>query len=123
MTIGNYMTDKTPKLYLSRRNLLALLSKLDRDDAGEKTECSIIKHQLPTAAYKQTMKEIMVVAVQDDEYYIDRPAPSEMHPADEVTARIIGAQLDALPILIEAVKRLPDAAAVLRAWDRARMPR
>jgi hypothetical protein len=31
------------RVYLTRRNLLALLSKLDRAAAGENTECTILK--------------------------------------------------------------------------------
>jgi hypothetical protein len=79
------LTDRTPKLYLSRRNLLALLSKLDRDAAGEHTACTLIKHQQPTSAYQQTMKEIAVIAVQDEDYYgaQERPA-GEVHPSDEI---------------------------------------
>lgn len=79
------ITEKTPKLYLSRRNLLALLSKLDRDAAGEHTVCTLIKHQQPSPAYQQTMKEIAVIAVQDEDYYgiQDRPA-GEVYPSDEV---------------------------------------
>lgn len=76
---------KTPKLYLSKRNLLALLSKLDRDAKGEHTFCSIIKHKRPSPEYQQTMKEIMVIAVQDEEYYTTQErSAGEMHPDDEV---------------------------------------
>ena len=78
------ITDKTPKIYLSRRNLLALLSKLDRDAAGESTQCAIVKHQQPSPQYQQTMKSIMVVAVQDEDYYTAQARPAgEMHPDDE----------------------------------------
>lgn len=78
------ITDKTPKLYLSRRNLLALLSKLDRDVAGEHTACTLIKVQQPSPAYQQTMKEIAVIAVQDDDYYGTQNRPAgEVHPSDE----------------------------------------
>ena len=78
------ITEQTPKVYLSRRNLLALLSKLDRDEVGEKTECTIIKQQQPSPAYRQTMKQIAVIAVQDDEYYgSQNRGAGEMHPADE----------------------------------------
>jgi hypothetical protein len=70
------------KLYLSKRNLLALLSKLERDEKGDDTACAIIKHQQPEPAYQQTMKTIMVIAVQDAEYYNTRSA-GEMHPDDE----------------------------------------
>ena len=72
------------KIYLTRRNLLTLLSKLDRDDAGEKTECSIIKYKQPVAAYQQTMDSIMVIAVQDDEYYSAQNRTfGDVHPSDD----------------------------------------
>lgn len=79
-------TDKMPKIYLSERNLRILLSKLQRDAAGDATACSIIKHQQPNqTAYNQTMKSIMVIAVQDDEYYqAQYRTAGEMHPADEM---------------------------------------
>lgn len=78
------ITDNTPKIYLSRRNLMALLSKLDRDAAGESTYCSIIKYQQLSPHYKQTMKVIMVTAVQDEDYYTDQArSAGEMHPDDE----------------------------------------
>ena len=77
-------TDRTPKVYLSRRNLLTLLSKLDRDAAGEETACTLIKHkQKDGAAYNQTMKEIMVIAVQDEDYYpAQNRSAGEVHPLD-----------------------------------------
>jgi hypothetical protein len=79
------ITDKTPTLYLSRRNLLALLSKLDRDAAGEHTVCTLIKYQQPSPQYQQTMREIAVIAVQDEDYYGTQERPAgEMHPSDEV---------------------------------------
>ena len=79
------ITENTPKLYLSRRNLITLLSKLDRDNSGEDTACTIIKQQqTKSPAYRQTMKTIAVIAVQDEDYYgaQNRPA-GEMHPSDE----------------------------------------
>lgn len=82
--LWNIMNDNTPKVYLSRRNLLTLLSKLDRDADGDTTACTIIKHQQPSPAYKQTMKTIMVIAVQDEDYYGSQGRPAgEMHPAEE----------------------------------------
>jgi hypothetical protein len=80
-------TDKMPKIYLSERNLRILLSKLQRDAAGDTTACSIVKHQQPNqAAYNQTMKSIMVIAVQDAEYYgAQGRSAGEMHPLDEVS--------------------------------------
>lgn len=73
------------EIYLSRRNLEALLSKLDRLEVGEETACAIIKVQGGTEEYKQTMKSIKVIAVPDDLYYaaMNRPA-GMMHPADEL---------------------------------------
>ena len=56
-------------IYLSRRNLLTLLSKLDRAGAGEETARTIIKHQQIGKRYSQTMDECHVVAIEDEEYY------------------------------------------------------
>lgn len=73
-----------PTLFLSRRNLEVLLSKLDRKAAGEETLCTIFKVQNDKPRYRQTMKFVAVVAVDDDAYYgaLDREA-GEMLPADE----------------------------------------
>ena len=70
------------QIYLSRRNLLILLSKLDRKAMGEETACAIIKNDNSHPKYPQTMQQIKVVAVEDDEYYTDRNA-GQMHMADE----------------------------------------
>jgi len=70
------------KIYLSRRNLLALLSKLDRKASGDETACTIVKRDNVHPKYPQTMKEVYVMAVEDAEYYTDRCA-GEMHPSDE----------------------------------------
>ena len=74
---------KQHTLYLSRRNLLSLLSKLDRQAAGDATACAIIKYSNPTDPYCNTIDQVMVVAVADDRFYANR-APGAMHPADEV---------------------------------------
>jgi hypothetical protein len=80
------VNDKTQKIYLSRRNLTALLAKLDADAAGIDTACTIIKNRNPdVAAYQQTMSSIAVIAVQDEEYYGAQQRPAgEMHPREEV---------------------------------------
>lgn len=70
------------KVYLSRRNLLTLLAKLDRQAAGESTACCLIKHDNAHPKYSQTMKAIEVHAVEDAEYYTDR-CPGDVHPSDE----------------------------------------
>lgn len=69
------------KVYLSRKNLKALLSKLDRRAKGETTACTVIKNDTVHPVYPQTMPEIAVIAVEDEEYYTDRPA-GLVHPAD-----------------------------------------
>ena len=73
---------KQHQIYLSKRNLLALLSKLDRLEAGDETACAIIKYSNPADPYCNTIKEIMVVAVPDDKFYANRQ-PGAMHPLDE----------------------------------------
>jgi hypothetical protein len=80
------VNDKTPKIYLSRRNLTALLAKLDADAQGIETACTIIKNRNPdVAAYQQTMASVAVIAVQDEEYYSAQQRPAgEMHPREEV---------------------------------------
>lgn len=69
-------------LYLSRRNLETLLSKLDRAEKGETTFCSIIKYNDPSMTHRQTMDSCMIIAVPNDEYYEQRKA-GRMIGADE----------------------------------------
>jgi len=73
-------------LYLSRRNLLTLLSKLDRLEVGEETACSIIKHANPTDPYCNTIDAIMITAIPDELFYTNRE-PGEMHPSEELALR------------------------------------
>ena len=78
--------ERMSKVYLSRRNLVALLAKLDRnlDPDGEQSVCTIIKHKGTSSEYQQTMKDIMIIAVDDDEYYTAQARPAgEMHPLEE----------------------------------------
>jgi len=74
---------KQHRIYLSRRNLLALLSKLDRQATGDATACAIIKYSNPTDPYCNTIDQVTVIAVPDEEFYTTRQ-PGAMHPADEV---------------------------------------
>lgn len=75
------------QLYLSRRNLMTLLSKLDRQKDGDATACTIIKSQFPVPLepFAQSVPLVVVTAVEDDVYYAsqDRVA-SPVHPADEL---------------------------------------
>jgi hypothetical protein len=74
------------QVYLSRRNLVTLLNKLDRNKvAGRKdSRCTILKvdttkDQLP---FKQSHPFINVTAVEDGEYYVGREATPVL-PKDE----------------------------------------
>lgn len=69
------------RVYLSRHNLLTLLSKLDRKHAGQATECTLVKRDNGHPLYPQTMKAIEVIAVEDEEYYCKRD-PGPVHQAD-----------------------------------------
>lgn len=68
-------------LFLSRRNLLALLSKLDRKKKGEETACTIVKNDTVHKSYPATVKNVWVTAIEDEDYYFDRP-PGEVHDLD-----------------------------------------
>lgn len=61
-----------PKVYLSRRNLLSLLAKLDRVKTGGESQCTIIKQDDQHSKYPQSMKAIEVIAIEDETYYVDR---------------------------------------------------
>ena len=65
------------QVYLTRRNLLTLLSKLDRTKAGDPSECTIIKRD--TAHCSDV---IAVTALEDAEYYTDREAGA-VHSKDD----------------------------------------
>lgn len=81
--INSYQTPRSV-VYLSRRNLLTLLSKLDRAASGDETACSIIKSDNTHEKYPQSMDSIMVCAVEDAEYYgTSNRAAGDIHPADE----------------------------------------
>ena len=74
---------KQHQIYLSRRNLLALLSKLDRQAAGDATACAIIKYANPADPYCNTIDQVTVIAIPDEKFYTNRQ-PGAMHPLDEV---------------------------------------
>lgn len=68
-------------VYLTRRNLLTLLNKLDRVKAGGESACAIIKHDTEHKKYPCSIATI-VAAVEDDDYYNDR-SPGSVWPDDE----------------------------------------
>lgn len=71
-------------LYLSRRNLQTLINKLDRQVKGEATACTICKYKNADdpAEFAQSFDSVMVIAVEDEEYYSNRDAGA-VHPADD----------------------------------------
>lgn len=73
------------KLFLTRHNLLTLLSKLDRKKAGKYSACTIIKQDTKHPNYPSS-DIISVTALENEEYYTDRQA-GEMHPADTPKAK------------------------------------
>lgn len=75
------------RVYLSRRNLLTLLSKLDRKKAGDQTHCCIIKRDTLNPEFPQTgASDVQVIAVEDEEYYVDR-TPGAVHGKDNPTPK------------------------------------
>lgn len=67
------------QLYLSRRNLLTLLAKLDRNRAGEgeHSKCTLLKNDTKHPCFPASHPAIFVTAVEDEEYYVDRePGPT-----------------------------------------------
>lgn len=75
-------------VYLSRRNLLALLAKLDANIAQPgSSQCSIIKYQPSSmnAPFRQSMDSLMVIAVDDEAFYAGQQrSAGQMHPREEV---------------------------------------
>jgi hypothetical protein len=70
------------RIYLSKRNLLTLLSKLERFEAGDQTACTIVKYANPRDPYCNTIDEVAVIAVPDEFFYVNRQ-PGPMHSKDE----------------------------------------
>jgi len=74
------------RVYLTRRNLLTLLNKLDRVRRGEASEKTIIKNDTVHPKYPCS-SVIMVTAVEDEEYYEEGHLPGKVHPSDEPRSR------------------------------------
>lgn len=69
---------KQVRVYLTRRNLLGLLEKLDHVMDGGLSACSIFKQDTVHSKYPITGTDgVMITAVEDDDYYNDRP-PGDM---------------------------------------------
>jgi hypothetical protein len=77
-----FLRPKMIQLYLTRRNLLTLLSKLDRNKIlRTASACTILKRD--TQHPKYPLKEpIAITALENADYYTDRE-PGKVHPEDE----------------------------------------
>lgn len=70
------------RVYLTRRNLLTLLSKLDRNkEIPGSSHVGLVKTDTTHLQYPCS-DAIEVFALEDEEYYTDRQ-PGPMHPSDE----------------------------------------
>lgn len=69
MSEGN---NEYARVFLSRRNLLTLLAKLDGVKAGRPSSCTIIKQDMVHPTMPQTHRRMEIIAVEDEAYYIDR---------------------------------------------------
>ena len=69
------------QIYLSRRNLEALLSKLDRKKAGDETKCTLIKSDTKHPEFP-CGDVARITAVENDVYYAHR-SPGPVDPRDE----------------------------------------
>lgn len=58
-------------IYLTRRNLLTLLAKLDKVKQGEASHRCIVKQDIAHKTFPCT-NPTMIFALEDDEYYTDR---------------------------------------------------
>lgn len=69
-------------LYLTRRNLLTLLRKLDREREGDKNHKSLIKSDTKHPKFPiGGASHVIVTAVEDEDYYTDRaPGPTREFP-------------------------------------------
>ena len=91
---------KLETLYLTRRNIRVLLSKLDRKANGEDTVCTIVKNDTVHPIYPCSVQlyvtaiddhttpspsGAVVHAIEDEAYYTERDA-GRMHPSDEASA-------------------------------------
>lgn len=66
-------------VYLTRRNLMTLLNKLDRGDDSSQT---IIKYDTVHEKYPCSTVTI-VAAVEDEDYYDDDRPPGDVHHLDQ----------------------------------------
>lgn len=97
------------KVYLSRRNLLTLLSKLDRAAKGEETACTIIKTDNVHPKYPQSMKSVAVKVVEGETQYTS--SPSQLQIGRKTATMLLG-ELD-LGVTVACINlNVPDQSSV-----------
>jgi hypothetical protein len=69
------------QVYLSRRNLMTLLAKLDSVAQGYASACTLVKTDIAHQKYPCSTV-VAVTAVEDEDYYIDR-APGAVRKREE----------------------------------------
>lgn len=87
------------QVYLSRRNLNTLLNKLNGVKEGRGSFCSLIKNDTIHPKYPASHSDIVVTAVEDEDYYMDR-APGEVRKEDD--PKLTPEERRALILAIEA---------------------
>ncbi len=60
------------QVYLTRRNLVTLLAKLDGNKRGGTSKCTMVKRDTAHPKYPQSHLEIYISVLEDEEYYTDR---------------------------------------------------
>ena len=60
------------QVYLTRRNLMTLLNKLDHVGRGGESARTLIKNDTKHPKYPQSHPNIVITAVEDDDYYTER---------------------------------------------------
>jgi len=68
MKLNHSVENVVEVLYLSRSNLVGLLSKLDNPNSFK----TIIKYRNENDPYVNSMDSVAVVAVEDEELYVNR---------------------------------------------------
>lgn len=77
------------RVFLTRRNLLTLLVKLDRRKAGEQTTATLIKNDTVHPTFPCS-NAIAVTAVEDEEYYTDREAGAILSKDEKTLTELNG---------------------------------
>lgn len=63
------------QIYLSKRNILALLQKLDSARNGEPGSCTIIKNDTAHPIYPQTIRRVAITAVDTEDRFFPGVSP------------------------------------------------